>query len=125
MTTGRYFTTTNLKGQRFLQAKTKRKPRTNQEAFAESIRKWRFLAKETERVGKITNAGNHCGLCELHYRTEGFDHCGNCPIRTFTGNNECHQTPYWLYRNARTKEQAVRAAKSEVLFLRAVAVMAK
>jgi len=79
-----------------------------------AIAKWEFIAEHPEiRYGY---ASETCSLC-----IEFYDTCEGCPICEYTGEDECHGTPFYLYRRAHSDEDKVLYAKEMVSLLEEVA----
>jgi hypothetical protein len=58
-----------------------------------------------------------CGLCDLTDSVNNTDSCKGCPIREYTGKDQCKETPYYDYYDNSTTENILK----EIIFLCKVA----
>ena len=77
------------------------------EAMRGSIRKWERIVEGT---GEDEGA-NNCPLCHLFhsdFRKDDENMCKGCPVAESVGVSGCLSTPYFLYIDCETKENAQR-----------------
>ena len=101
---------------RFILTYYGRKPKTEEEAFKGSIKKWRKIVRilEEDDIDLADGGTNTCGLCLFFTDECGYTGCSSCPISKHTGLDSCRNTPYtqeWETYNE------LGAAKSELAFL--------
>lgn len=82
----------------FMENTTKEATMTESE-IERAVRSLSESAKHWERI-RDWAMGEHpiteqCACC-VQYR--GVSGCGGCPIKRFTGQEYCHDTPYWGYK---------------------------
>lgn len=91
-------------------------PATIPEALEHSINKWEFI-EEAVRTQfpdwPYDGAGSTCALCGVAVT------CGHCPVG-IAGHRGCAGTPFSQYCEARSPEEALRAAKAEIAFLKSL-----
>jgi hypothetical protein len=91
-------------------------------AIEASIAKWKAIASTDHSpfIGPVENhSATSCALCNLYAGMS----CGECPVKLFTGRDQCRKTPYAEYSNwFNTPTVSHRSAASMVRFLEKVLV---
>ena len=101
---------------KFILTYSGKKPKTEQEAFKGSIKKWRKIVQilEEKDIGLADGGTTTCGLCLFFTDECGYTDCSECPICEHTGYDSCGYTPYtWEWELCNELD----AAKSELAFL--------
>lgn len=77
--------------------KYKKLTRADKLALEDSVRKYRRLSKASaEELMEADLATTGCGLCGLYYEERSYPmRCSGCPVSEFTGQSDCHGTPYF------------------------------
>ena len=97
-------------------------------AIRQSIQKWKSIVKnlETHQYVPDDGQGDTCSLCNLRRQQDLAPGVCVCPVKDMTHQNGCIGTPYLLYASAvENHDDALRAARAEVLFLEAVYALEK
>jgi hypothetical protein len=100
---------------------------TRTAALKQAIDKWGVIEKfhlTNPNGAKVRRIGsNSCALCQVYFaRNSKFKRspCTGCPIYEKTQQSGCLDTPYVGYSLAITSDEAAKAAREEVGFLRAL-----
>jgi hypothetical protein len=68
-------------------------------ALQDSIQHWERLASGDRNKDEFPSSGN-CALCTaFYYHGDLLTVCEGCPIRNFTGQTRCHDTPFDVAAN--------------------------
>jgi len=95
--------------------------KTHKAAIRNSLKGWKTIVEALVDGEDFVSTGgtDTCNLCQLYYDDSDtiFSECYGCPIREVTGKGECHDTPFYAYRNSGNHGQALRAARRMVKLL--------
>lgn len=71
-------------------------------AIQESIKHWVRMRDTPVVRGQDCSEspdGEHCALCHFSGEDTHLGDCEKCPIKVYTGEEDCHQTPWWGANN--------------------------
>lgn len=92
-------------------------PKTETQALATSIRKWKAIAQHVKLHERKVEWGvqdKTCALCQLYVIPTGY--CDGCPVAE-AGHEGCYGTPFADYEDATDWRIAYAQARAEVAFL--------
>jgi hypothetical protein len=91
-------------------------PYTLEQGWKATFAKWQYII---DNVTVKSNGGKDtCGLCRYGDITKHY--CDRCPIRLYTGETSCFDTPYYLFGRAHSDSERHDVAVDELAFLRKV-----
>lgn len=65
-------------------------------ALQASIEHWRENVERHAKGAAMFTGSEHCACCAYsEFASAGGDFCSECPIAQYTGEDDCHKTPYY------------------------------